>query len=331
MANNTDKQKFFERLSLNFKYVKESFPNLKVSPDVPGMVPCPLCLRTFAVNPDGLTLEHAPPSKLGGKTAALTCKPCNNKQGSILESKLIKYYRIQESLTGDSQRFVDATAQFDGLHSVRVQFKVTENNWHLVPISKASNPKALEAISRSFGQGVGPSRFTLQFKQPGLRSVRIALIRAAYLIAFGQFGYGFAVNPGLDYIRNLFTRPDDKSLYPHGVMFGFKCPDDFLGVSIITQPVDMRAYLVAFDLFDDDKRIDRIGVVLPGWTNDPMTLYAHLDSIDGLEINISFEKINNDLDFFIEAPLAALQHWNDRFARDDSTEQEPQSQDDGDK
>jgi len=320
MATSTNKQRFFERLSLNFKYVKEAFQNLKVSPDVPGMVPCPLCFRIFAVNPDELTLEHAPPSKLGGKITALTCRRCNNEQGSVLESKLIEYYRIQESLTGDSQRRADATAQFDDLPPVQVGFSITGNNLHIVPISKASNPKALEAISRSFGQGAGPRRFTLHFKQPGQRSVRIALIRSAYLIAFGQFGYGFAVNPGLDYIRNLFTTPNDKSLYPHGVIFGFKCPDDFLGVSIITQPMDMRAYLVAFDLFDGDRRIDRIGVVLPGWTNDPTALYSYLDSIDGQEISMSFARISSDLDFIVEAPLAALQLWNDRFARDDSSQ-----------
>jgi len=103
-------------------------------------------------------------------------------------------------------------------------------------IPKASNPETIEAISQSFGHADGPVHFTVQVKRPGIRSVRTALIRAAYLIAFGQFGYGFSLNPGLDYVRQLFSTPNNRSLYPHGVLFDFNCPDDFLGVSIITQP-----------------------------------------------------------------------------------------------
>lgn len=315
MANTNRKQRFFERLSLNFRQVKESFPNLRVSPDIPGMVPCPLCLQTFAVTPGELTIEHAPPSKLGGKPAALTCKKCNNEQGSILESRLIEYYRIQESLTGNRALFTDATMQFDDLPAVRIQLNFFENNWNVVPVTKASNPNTIDAISRSFSQGIGPSRFKLQFRQPGLRTVRIALIRAAYLIAFGQLGYGFAVNPGLNYVRNLFRTPDDESLYPHGVIFGFKCPDDFLGVNIVTHPPEMRAYLVAFDLFDSDKPIDRIGVVLPGWTDNPLQLYEYLDSINGQIISVTMHKLSAEIDLFLDAPLAALEFWNDLLHR----------------
>ncbi len=86
----------------------------------------------------------------------------------------------------------------------------------------------------------------------------------------------------------------------------------------------MRAYLVVFDFFDGAKQIERIGVVLPGWTHDPSPLYAYLDTMNGLETEISFERISGDFDYLAEAPLVALWHWNDLFARDNSNQQESQ-------
>ncbi|MBZ0188430.1 MAG: hypothetical protein K8F91_19435, partial [Candidatus Obscuribacterales bacterium] len=74
-------KRLFERQALNFKYVKASFPNLKVDPDVLGMAPCPLCLSVFMVETDGsdvVSREHAPPSQLGGKVIGLTCTNCNH-------------------------------------------------------------------------------------------------------------------------------------------------------------------------------------------------------------------------------------------------------------
>jgi len=52
-------------------------------------VKCPLCLDVFgrdALETGALTLEHPIPRKTGGRLRTLSCKRCNNKHGSRLDS-----------------------------------------------------------------------------------------------------------------------------------------------------------------------------------------------------------------------------------------------------
>jgi hypothetical protein len=322
VAKKHDRKRLFVRQATNFSHVKSSFPNLKVSPDIPGMIMCPLCFQVVMLDADEtslVSLEHAPPSQLGGKVVGLTCKDCNNTHGTTLDSKLIEYYRVTRSLVGDGSRFTNANLQVNELPPIRVNFNIAGNNsWQMFPIVKASNPDTIAKVNHIFErtQKSPYEKFSLvlQFDQPHDRIVRVALIRAAYLIAFGQFGYGFVVSPALNYIRHLFRAPQDEALYPHGVMFRFPISDEFLGVSIITQPIELKSYLVVFDLVAGGKHLDRIGVILPGWTNDPMSLYRYLDSINKQQVSISMHKIVDKIDFFTKAPLATLWHWNTLFA-----------------
>ena len=314
--------KLFRRQALNFSYVKAGFPNLEVSPDIPGMVPCPLCFQTFLLETYGhdlISKEHAPPKGFGGKIVCITCKDCNNRHGSTLDRPLRDYYHVVQSLSGSSTRSLDADVCLPDSSRIRVEFNVPENGkWQISPIVKASDPVHLDKMNHMFIQASTPPyediSFTLRVLQPHDRIVRVALLRVAYLLAFGHFGYGFVVNPALNYARALFRHPDDENLYPHGVIFNASIDDQFLGASIITQPQGMRAYLVTFDLFDGEKAIDRIGVVLPGWMPNPLKLYDFLDSIHGTQVEMKLHKIVDAIDFYLEAPFAALDHWNSLFA-----------------
>ncbi len=323
MPSKSDKKiRLFKRQSANFKSVKESLPNFEVSLDIPDLVLCPICLKVISLateedNP--ATVEHAPSAKLGGKIIGLTCRNCNSTQGSTLDSKLIEYYKISQSLKGNGTNFSEAKVRVNNSLPINVKFNVSaDNSWRIIPLEKNSNPKVVAHINEILSHTSTTPQVTislnLQVVQPPSRIIRIALIRAAYLIAFGQFGYGFVVNPALNYIRNLLVDPDDETLYPHGVMFSYPISDEHLGVSIITEPVEMRAYLVVFDISDGGKQIDRIGVILPGWSKNPIDLYNYLNTINGQQIQISTQKIADEIDFIKDFPLAALHHWNMLFS-----------------
>ncbi len=323
MVNKSDdKTRLFNRQAENFRLVKESLPNLEISPDISNHEICPICLKRISLTLDQLdsaTMEHAPSAKLGGRIIGLTCKNCNSTQGSSLDSKLIKYYKVSQTLAGDSQDYGEAKIRVNNSLPINVKFRISEDSsWRIIPIEKNSNPIVVKNINQILQNNNSPHSnlsMNIQISQPHPRIIRIALIRTAYLLAFGQFGYGFAINPALNYVRNLFIEPENENLYPHGVMFNFPISDEHLGVSIITDPVEMRAYLVVFDILDRKKPIDRVGVVLPGWTENPIDLYNYLKSIDGNQVQLSTQKIADKIDFVKDFPLAALYHWNTLFNR----------------
>ena len=78
--------------------------------DYNGHFMCPLCLHTFfrdEIHSD-LSKAHIIPQFQGGKDWTLTCKKCNNKLGSEIESyesKRIKYHR---ALSGNSDETITA-------------------------------------------------------------------------------------------------------------------------------------------------------------------------------------------------------------------------------
>lgn len=72
-------------------------PYLTIEPGAhpPPLYLCPECLTLFdedsVANPkypdaERLTIEDVPPEKLGGAPMLLTCKPCNNRAGTLLDS-----------------------------------------------------------------------------------------------------------------------------------------------------------------------------------------------------------------------------------------------------
>ena len=64
-------------------------------------VACPLCLAEYDLaNIADLTREHIVPSKLGGRSETLTCRKCNNTQGSCLDSHLINLMKSMDAIEG---------------------------------------------------------------------------------------------------------------------------------------------------------------------------------------------------------------------------------------
>jgi hypothetical protein len=94
-----------EKMNQIFERLAKSLAT--VNPDVAGHVLCPLCMRPFGRAAldrgatDGLTLEHIIPGALRGTGVTLTCRRCNNHQGSALDAHFVRMVRAQNWLDGD--------------------------------------------------------------------------------------------------------------------------------------------------------------------------------------------------------------------------------------
>src|SRR6476469_973331 len=64
---------------------------------------CPLCLAYFdrgAIEDKRLTKEHIIPRSVGGELITITCRTCNNRHGTRLDSHLAAAAKAKDALKG---------------------------------------------------------------------------------------------------------------------------------------------------------------------------------------------------------------------------------------
>jgi hypothetical protein len=183
----------------------------KVRPDLNGVVSCPLCLREFRFGAiKELSEEHPVSSKLGGTGPTLTCRVCNNTDGTKLEKHLVSAMKAMDGLAGEAA--LAASWRNDkGNVSADVQWQLGTKE---VPITirivgKASNPAAVDAVRSQLFDG---ARLTLNFNFDFIpERYWKAILRAGYLTAFEVHGYEWVFSAGAAQVRDVL---DGKTAVP---------------------------------------------------------------------------------------------------------------------
>lgn len=165
---------------------------------------CPLCwneLPFAQFSPD-----HFIPQAIGGRRSDFvpTCTECNNKHGTKLDAQLAGYQddvgavrgagAISTGLTINGSKMVaDLTMSHSG-HKFNV-------------IAKASNPAEVAAIKAAFEEK-RVQEFDFGFRSRYTKNgFNVALLRAAYLTLFSQFGYGYLKHEIVQQIRRRIADP----------------------------------------------------------------------------------------------------------------------------
>jgi hypothetical protein len=132
---------------------------------------CPICLS------DGpMTDEHIPQGPLGGSEMTMTCRPCNNGLGSVVETELEHWY--DNALVG--ARF--AHEDVPGARRVpRLLALKGPDGFALIP-EGGDLPPDVDSMLRS-------GSFTMTFRPPDSLRYRLALLKHAYLAACLYLGY----------------------------------------------------------------------------------------------------------------------------------------------
>jgi hypothetical protein len=243
-----------------------------IQPEAVDEILCPLCMHRFAaraISDALLSVEHPIPSALGGRLEVITCRECNNSQGSAVEKHLVKAMHALDSLEGKRQ--LPAVIRNDSGH-VAVNFE-----WHddapigIGIVGKASNPEGVRAIRDLISSG-GKLNFTSRFgfaEEPYWR----AIFRAAYLATFGYFGYTYVLSEGAAQVRRIL----DGESPPNAVILE-AYPATELPLPALVQPMRLPGvgsfFLVLFRLSSSATRW--IAVVLPGKEGCPWDLLAGL-------------------------------------------------------
>lgn len=285
----------YEIFSKNLDSIKkETF--IQLEPDIPNSYICPLCIRCFGknaldqVHPNCLTLEDVPPKKLGGKPFTLTCKKCNNTTGSLLDAQLNKKIVGDEFHSGFPKAVIDAKLQLNNDLCISATLSNREGgglNFHMFkngPNAKKNKGKSIPRVRNHIKKnGIQKFNCNLQFHKKN--HPEIALLRVAYLLAFSTFGNGFLFNSNLEIIREQIKKPKEEILPNFGVI-NADFSDFHSGIYIINKPLELRSYLVIFEL-KTTNRTTKHGVMLPGPSTPNISIYNFAKKISSNQ-NIQF-------------------------------------------
>ena len=236
---------------------------------------CPLCLKSFQefhLNQDEenpLTIEDVPPKKLNGKPILLTCKKCNNENGSVYDSELGKWYTAYCALEGkgdlDFKMMIDSSKTFKAKFSRDQDFKKIDIK------SNKKNPYAEQNIDKMKTNGKAKVNFIFDIGDD--KKINDGFLRFAYLYTFHFFGYSYIFSSGGRYINNYLSFDKNKEHTPLVVTDGLK--DLKQGIYKISEPENYTSFLVVFNLGMEVKKT--IGVIIPGPTEENLNNFKLLN------------------------------------------------------
>ncbi len=268
--------KLFNRFSTNLQFYR---------PELGDVVVCPLCLRVFdrnEIETGNLTVEHVIPSKIGGRMTTITCKTCNNIDGSKLDSQLPKRFNAEDIMTGKLDRSLQgriSVGSYEQTADVSL-FKNGEFSVKIIGLPKQSDPKQIDGIIESIKGGEREIKFDFNFGyRPYLSNV--AIIRACYLMMFRYFGYGYILLSYLDDVRKLIRRPEPDSPVLAGLIKWNDVPKSSV-VGFIKEPKELRCFSPILDLSTSTVRF--YGMLFPGFDESAKSFYRDLsESADVLK------------------------------------------------
>lgn len=282
--NNREKREYiFKIYSDNFQSIVDNTP-LKETYDKEYGYYCPLCTEHFnkqKLEDKTLTLEHNPPDSLGGKATILTCKKCNSKSGHSLDAELQQTLKKIDGYSFKPNSEVKTRFRNDstGNQGVNAKISIDNEGKFIINIdSKNNNPKTVKRFLESEEQVYKNPLFSndllntgwqkkISFSFPKLepineKTLKISLLKIAYLHAFEKLGYIFIFNKNMEIVRKQLDNPDKEIIKPpFWIKYDF--PDNNLGINIITKPRELRSLLVIFDLRTKSDKY-RFAIILPG-------------------------------------------------------------------
>jgi hypothetical protein len=265
---------------------------------------CPLCQRLFifqAIDEGVLTLEHAPPEKVGGRPLALTCKECNSISGYSIDAAVVnreKMLDAAKAITGQNPNYEGRASLEMGGESINVKLIVNGGSVSILPPQKINNPKKLEMYKAYLmnlhdkGKWDG-EKFTITPRASyHIKYSKIGDLKSAFIICFALFGYKYVLNNKLSPVREQILN------YKSDIIDRFWIASD--------QKIEKKDFICLLDspVSAIAVRIDKSTIILP-WFDGPENLYQYLESNIEYEDNINFhgqflkwpEQLEMGLDF----------------------------------
>ena len=286
----------FEQYVKNLLLVKASFDKYKDLPD--DSILCPLCMKVLGIEclegeePTSITVEHLPPHKLGGVRSLLLCKSCNSLTGRTVDNYLIEHLKVRPFEQGahNSSVILDGTTIIksanDEVKGKGVFTRHSDNTWGVdlkINSKETYRKDKLDKVTAS-------DSFQITYKphvSPKSPFVDLGQLKIAYLYAFKQFGYAFALHDSYDVIRKQILNSEKLLLLSKGVLLNVK---HSTGIYFVDQPVEVRCFFIVFDIQHNGTH-QRCGVLLNTPDIGGTEFYHWLRLIDDRPFQINCNKV----------------------------------------
>jgi len=266
MKNSELKRKFFEKGAAALK---------NISAIDQERYCCPICTRLFipeALKVNVLTLEHAPPKKVGGKPLALTCKDCNSVAGYSVDLAVVqrqKLFDFAKALTGQKTNFKGRATFMVGGETLNINFERVEGSPSIKPLKQINDPKKLKAYQdymmhlHQAGKCNGEKFNITPTARYHHKYSKIGDLKAAFIICFALFGYRFALDKRLSAVREQIINYKKDVIAQYWLTLDPKVTQEHF-ICLTEKPVTALAV-----------KLDNSTIILP-WIEGPEDLYGHL-------------------------------------------------------
>lgn len=229
--------------------------NVILTPELGDFYVCPLCREPFSREQmeSTISFEHAPPESVGGARVALTCRPCNNTAGTLLDARLSRDEITRAFLAGGGLAPGTVTVAREGV-DVRGELSIESGAFSFNAISTQNDPELLERFRASaqvwadhaHGGREMAIRIPVHFNS---RRAHLGWLRAAYVAAFACFGYRYALQPAFEILLEQFRRPDELLIEPLPLGEDANLAQDTRRIAFVTEPAVMRCVMVTIGRF----------------------------------------------------------------------------------
>lgn len=293
------KERIFDLFARNLELVKRH-PHVFVRGKITKGYVCPVCQKIYSKDAlfskeykDYLTLEHVPPGKLGGSVKLLTCKVCNNNQGSKLESHLIENLKTKDFHSGIPGVYREARFLVDGKWNTGGKIINTKHGgFEFQAIRKQSNHNHYKRLFEEEDQDIKKIDVTINHRYKKRRS-EIALLRIGYLWLYSELGHSILINENIQTIRKQILEPK-KVRIKTIVSFVGDLRDELEGVNIIKEPKSLLSFAVVFRTKTENKERKHL-VLLPGPSDPGLKIYENLKNLADADGNtqLKLTKLRN--------------------------------------
>lgn len=266
---------------------------------------CPVCRRLFIpqdIDSGILTIERAPPEKVGGRPLALTCKECNSISGYSIDAAVVgreKLFEATKAITGQRRNYKGRARLSMGDETINVRMEVNEGTISIIPPKNINDPKKLEAYKAYMmnlhkeGKWDGEKFNISPLVSYKNKYSKIGDLKSAFIISFALFGYTYILNKRLSPVREQILNYDSDIIDRYWLSSDQKIDKKYF-ICMLDEPISAVAV-----------RVDKATILLP-WFDSPDNFYLYLERNYVNDHKLSFhgtflqwpEKLEMWMDFF---------------------------------
>ena len=299
------KIQLFNRFSSNLRDTLSNYSLTLKAKDL--MLPkdlylCPISLTLHSIdnlkNGD-LTIEHVPPSSLGGKPLVFTDKRINNKDGYTSDKDILQFFQTKNFFEHGGQLKAKIFAESLGIKGISTQFSLqTQKDLKSdkAKIQFVTSPQNIKVMNH---MGMFSNWDGLTFKVSGTMSKRLnkkVLLKCAYLTAFSRIGYellfdkkGFK-RTTYGILISVLNDQGDSDAFPL-IGFDYHAPLEKSDIGIINEPAEYRTLFVNLSFKLEDQAYKYV-VFLPHPDEENLDCLRRIKSIpDGQTVNFNISEI----------------------------------------